>query len=60
MLTASAMIGFAMTTDAARSREFYESKLGFRFVTDDSFALVMKTDQNMIRIGKIKEFTPRS
>lgn len=58
MLTESKMIGFVSTTDAARARDFYEGKLGFRFVADDSFAVVMRAGQNMVRIGKAKELTP--
>ncbi len=58
MLTESKMIGFVSTTDAARAQDFYEGKLGFRYVSDDSFALVMRAGQNMIRIGKANELTP--
>jgi len=52
------MIGFVPTTDSKRAREFYENKLGFRFVSDDAFALVVMAGDTMIRIAKAKEFTP--
>ncbi len=58
MLSSSRMIGFVPTTDSKRAREFYENKLGFRFVSDDAFALVMIAGDNMIRISKAKDFTP--
>ena len=58
MLSTCHMIGFVPTTDAKRAREFYEIKLGFRFVSDDAFALVMKAGDTMIRVAKAKEFTP--
>ena len=58
MLSSSRMIGFVPTTDSKRAREFYENKLGFQFVSDDAFALVMKAGDTMIRVAKAKEFTP--
>lgn len=58
MLATSKMIGFVPTRDSARSREFYEQKLGFRFVSDDPFALVLKAGETMIRVAKAKDFTP--
>jgi catechol 2,3-dioxygenase-like lactoylglutathione lyase family enzyme len=58
MLTSSKMIGFALTKDSKRSRKFYEETLGFKFMGEDQFALVMKTDENMIRISPVKDFTP--
>jgi catechol 2,3-dioxygenase-like lactoylglutathione lyase family enzyme len=58
MLAASKMIGFVPTTDSTRAREFYEGKLGFQFVGDDPFALVMIAGDTMIRIWKAKDFTP--
>ena len=58
MLSSSRIIGFVPTIDAKRAREFYENKLGFRFVSDDAFALVMMAGDTMIRVGKAKEFTP--
>ena len=58
MLSAGKLIGFVPTKDAARSREFYEGKLGFKFVSDDQFALVMQAGESMIRIAKAGKFTP--
>ncbi len=58
MLASSKIIGFVPTRDSARAREFYEGKLGFQFVSDDPFALVMMAGDTMIRISKAKDFTP--
>lgn len=58
MLTDMKLIGFVVTTDYDRAREFYEGKLGFEFVSLDQYALVMRTARNMIRITKIKDFSP--
>ena len=58
MLTSARMIGFVPTTDSTRARDFYEHKLGFQFVSDDQFALVMRAGDNMVRIAKAGKFTP--
>jgi catechol 2,3-dioxygenase-like lactoylglutathione lyase family enzyme len=58
MLAASKLIGFVPTQDALKARAFYEDKLGFQFVSDDPFALVMKAGTTTIRIGKARDFTP--
>jgi catechol 2,3-dioxygenase-like lactoylglutathione lyase family enzyme len=58
MLAAGKLIGFVPTKDSARSREFYEGKLGFKFVSDDQYALVMQAGESMIRIAKAGKFTP--
>jgi catechol 2,3-dioxygenase-like lactoylglutathione lyase family enzyme len=58
MLNSGKMVGFVPTTDSKRAREFYEGKLGFEFVSDDQFALVMRAGDNMVRIAKAGKFTP--
>jgi catechol 2,3-dioxygenase-like lactoylglutathione lyase family enzyme len=58
MLASSKMIGFVPTRDSKQAREFYEGKLGFQFVSDDQFALVMMAGDTMIRVAKAKDFTP--
>ena len=58
MLSTSKMVGFVPTKDSAAAREFYEGKLGFEFISDDPFALVMKAGESKIRIAKAKNFTP--
>jgi catechol 2,3-dioxygenase-like lactoylglutathione lyase family enzyme len=58
MLAANKVVGFVPTTDSKAAREFYEKKLGFEFVSDDQFALVMKAGETSIRIAKAQRFTP--
>jgi catechol 2,3-dioxygenase-like lactoylglutathione lyase family enzyme len=58
MLTNNSVIAFIPTSDAARSREFYERTLGLRFVSDDSFAVVMDCRGTMLRIARVGKFTP--
>jgi catechol 2,3-dioxygenase-like lactoylglutathione lyase family enzyme len=58
MLASSKIIGFVPTKDSAKARAFYEGKLGFQFVSDDPFALIMRAGDTMIRIAKAKDFTP--
>jgi catechol 2,3-dioxygenase-like lactoylglutathione lyase family enzyme len=58
MLAASKIIGFVPTKDSKRAREFYEGKLGFQFVSDDPFALVVRAGETMIRVAKVADFAP--
>lgn len=58
MLTQGKLVGFVPTTDATKAREFYENKLGLEFVSDDSFALVMRSGASTIRIVKMKQVNP--
>ena len=58
MLASGRMVGFLVTTDYDKAREFYAKKLGFQFVSLDQFAMVLHTGENMIRIVKMPSFTP--
>jgi len=58
MLAPSKVIGFVPTKDAPKARAFYEDQLGFQFVGDDPFALVMRAGQTMIRIAKAQDCNP--
>jgi catechol 2,3-dioxygenase-like lactoylglutathione lyase family enzyme len=59
MLASSKIIGFVPTRDSKAAREFYEGKLGFQFVSDDQFALVMMAGDTMLRIAKVpRDFSP--
>jgi catechol 2,3-dioxygenase-like lactoylglutathione lyase family enzyme len=57
MLSHSPLIAFIPTKDAARARSFYEN-LGLRFISDDSFAIVMDANGTMVRIARVNDFTP--
>jgi catechol 2,3-dioxygenase-like lactoylglutathione lyase family enzyme len=58
MLAAAKLMGFLFTKDYDRSRTFFESKLGFQFVSLDQFALAMKAGETSIRISKNPNFVP--
>jgi catechol 2,3-dioxygenase-like lactoylglutathione lyase family enzyme len=58
MLASSRMVGFVPTKDSKKARAFYEGKLGFQFVSDDPFALVVKAGETTIRVAKAQNFTP--
>jgi len=58
MLEHAKMVGFLITRDYSKAREFYEGKLGFEFVSLDQFALVMRVGGHDIRISKVASFTP--
>ncbi|HTT21889.1 MAG TPA: VOC family protein [Candidatus Sulfotelmatobacter sp.] len=58
MLGTTDIIAFVPIKDSEKARAFYEGMLGLRFVSDDSFALVLEANGTMLRATKIKEFTP--
>ena len=58
MLSNHKLMAFVPTTDSARARAFYETKLGLRFVSNDDFALVMDAGGTTIRIAKVPELSP--
>jgi catechol 2,3-dioxygenase-like lactoylglutathione lyase family enzyme len=58
MLADPRLVAFLATTDAARSRAFYEGVLGLRFVSDDDFALVYEVSGMELRIQKVRELSP--
>lgn len=58
LLTSSDPIAFLATRDPARARAFYEDTLGLDLVADEPFALVFNAHGTMLRISKVREFTP--
>ncbi len=58
MIAQSSLVAFIPTSDAVRARTFYEEQLGLRFVSDDSFAIVMDANGTMVRIVRVGNFTP--
>ena len=58
MLSNQKIIAFLLTADPERSKVFYQSTLGLRFIQDDGFALVFDANGTMLRIAKAKTFTP--
>ena len=57
MLANHPLIGFIPTSNAARARIFYEQSIGLRFISDDSFAVVMDANGIMVRIVRVGDFT---
>jgi catechol 2,3-dioxygenase-like lactoylglutathione lyase family enzyme len=58
MLNTAKIVAFVPILDSQKSRPFYESVLGLRFVSDDPFALVMESNGIMVRLAKTPNFTP--
>jgi len=58
MIVQNPIIVFIPTKDAVRARAFYEGQLGLRFVSDDTFAIVMDANGVMVRIVRVGDFTP--
>jgi catechol 2,3-dioxygenase-like lactoylglutathione lyase family enzyme len=58
MLSSHKIVAFVVTTDYERARGFYEGALGLEFVSQDQFALVLRSGANMIRIVRVESFTP--
>jgi len=58
MLDSGKMVGFVSIQDYDKARAFYEGKLGFDFVSQDQFALVMSVGGHKVRMTKIENFTP--
>lgn len=54
----SSIVGFVITSRPEEARSFYGRTLGFRFLRDDGFALVFDANGVLLRISKMKEFTP--
>jgi catechol 2,3-dioxygenase-like lactoylglutathione lyase family enzyme len=59
MLADKKIVALVPITDAARAKAFYADKLGLKFVSEDPFALVFDANGNMLRLTKMKEFTPQ-
>jgi catechol 2,3-dioxygenase-like lactoylglutathione lyase family enzyme len=58
MANLGAMIGFIPTRDSDAARAFYETKLGLHLISDDQFALVFQSGENIIRVSRVGSFTP--
>ena len=60
MLRNADLIAFVPASDLQKSRRFYEQTLGLEFISEDSFALVFRAHGVMLRIAKVKDFSPAS
>ena len=52
------VVTFLLTKNPEAAIAFYRDQLGLKYLRDDGFALVFNTNGIMLRIGKVKEFTP--
>jgi catechol 2,3-dioxygenase-like lactoylglutathione lyase family enzyme len=52
------LVAFVATRNPELSKQFYRDKLGLKFLSDDGFALVFDIAGTMLRIAKVKDFTP--
>jgi hypothetical protein len=53
------IIAFVATTDAAKSRAFYEGVLGLVPILEDEFAIVLDANGVELRIQKVQTLTPQ-
>jgi catechol 2,3-dioxygenase-like lactoylglutathione lyase family enzyme len=58
LLGSQDIVAFIATKKAERSREFYETVLGLRLVSDEPFALVFDANGTMLRVSKMNDLTP--
>lgn len=56
------VVTFVVTTKPEDAKAFYRDRLGFKFLQDDSFALVFDAHGTMLRVVKMKpkKFAPAS
>jgi catechol 2,3-dioxygenase-like lactoylglutathione lyase family enzyme len=52
------VVTFLLTQKPDAATAFYRDTMGFHWLRDDGFALVFDLGGVMLRIGKVKEFTP--
>jgi predicted enzyme related to lactoylglutathione lyase len=58
-LSTAEMINFIATRDGTSCRTFYEEKLGFTVSSDDAMAMILEMKGRLIRVQKLREFTPQ-
>lgn len=58
MLDQAELLAFIPTIDADRARRFYVDTIGLTFVSDDQFAITIRTGKNDIRISRMEAFNP--
>ena len=58
MFSKQKLMAFIATRDGAGARRFYENILGLKVVSDDDYAIAVDANGTMLRIQKVREFTP--
>jgi catechol 2,3-dioxygenase-like lactoylglutathione lyase family enzyme len=59
VLSSQKIIAFISTTQPEKARHFYGEVLGLTLTSEDPFAIVFDANGTMLRVGKMKEFTPQ-
>ena len=57
MLGSMDIVAFVPSTNMTRSRAFYETVLGLKFVSQDKFALVLDANGTTIRVADVSSVT---
>jgi len=52
------LVAFAPTTQPEKAKTFYGETLGLKLEDDNPFAIVFRAGRTMLRIQKVKEFSP--
>jgi catechol 2,3-dioxygenase-like lactoylglutathione lyase family enzyme len=60
MLGSEKLVGFVPITDPARAKAFYAEKLGLKFISEDSFAVVFDANGNLLRLTLMNEVNPQA
>ena len=58
MLGGAKLTAFVATTNAARSKAFYQGTLGLRLLSDDQFALAFDSNGIQLRVQKVEKVQP--
>jgi catechol 2,3-dioxygenase-like lactoylglutathione lyase family enzyme len=54
------IVSFVITSKPVAAKEFYGDTLGFKLLSDDAYALAFAVGDSMLRVSKMKQFTPES
>lgn len=58
MAALNKIVAFVATRKPEQAKLFYRDKLGLKFLSDDSFALVFDIHGTMLRIARVQELNP--
>jgi catechol 2,3-dioxygenase-like lactoylglutathione lyase family enzyme len=58
MLAGAKLTAFVATTNAARSKAFYQGTLGLRLLSDHQFALAFDSNGIQLRVQKVEKVQP--
>ncbi len=58
MLNTCKIAAFVATGNPERSRVFYETVLGLKFISDEQYAIVFDANGTTLRIQKVQEVAP--